>query len=262
MVLQLWHVGRISHPSLLPNHVLPVAPSAIKPAGQLYTYDGMVDFVEPRALETSELPALVADYAHATQCALDAGFDGVEIHAANGYLLDQFLRDSTNKRSDNYGGSFENRTRLLIDVIKAVVAVAGSDKVGIRLSPVNPFNDISDSNPQALFNYVVTELNQFNLAYLHVIEGDVGGNVQAFDFVALRKLFKNAYMANLGYDKARGNAAIASGHADVIAYGVPFIANQDLVERYKINAPLNEANPALFYGGDDKGYTDYPTLAA
>ena len=262
MVLQLWHVGRISHPSLLPNHVLPVAPSAIKPAGQLYTYDGMVDFVEPRALEASELPALVADYAHATQCALDAGFDGVEIHAANGYLLDQFLRDSTNKRTDNYGGSFENRTRLLIDVIKAVVAVAGSDQVGIRLSPVNPFNDISDSDPQALFNYVVSELNQFNLAYLHVIEGDVGGNAQAFDFVALRKLFKNAYMANLGYDKARGNAAIASGHADVIAYGVPFIANPDLVERYRADAPLNEANPVLFYGGDDKGYTDYPTLAA
>ena len=262
MVLQLWHVGRISHPSLLPNHVLPVAPSAIKPAGQLYTYDGMVDFVEPRALEASELPALVADYAHATQCALDAGFDGVEIHSANGYLLDQFLRDSTNKRTDDYGGSFENRTRLLIDVIKAVVAVAGSDKVGIRLSPVNPFNDISDSNPQALFNYVVTELNQFNLAYLHVIEGDVGGKAQAFDFVALRKLFKNAYMANLGYDKARGNAAIASGHADVIAYGVPFIANPDLVERYRTDAPLNEANPALFYGGDDKGYTDYPFLKA
>ncbi len=262
MVLQLWHVGRISHPSLLPNHVLPVAPSAIKPAGQLYTYDGMVDFVEPRALEASELPALVADYAHATQCALDAGFDGVEIHSANGYLLDQFLRDSTNKRTDDYGGSFENRTRLLIDVIKAVVVVAGSDKVGIRLSPVNPFNDISDSNPQALFNYVVTKLNQYNLAYLHVIEGDVGGKAQAFDFVALRKLFKNAYMANLGYDKALGNAAIASSHADVIAYGVPFIANPDLVERYRTDAPLNEANPALFYGGDDKGYTDYPFLKA
>ena len=262
MVLQLWHVGRISHPSLLPNHVLPVAPSAIKPAGQLYTYEGMVDFVEPRALDASELPALVADYVHATQCALAAGFDGVEIHSANGYLLDQFLRDGTNKRTDNYGGSFENRARLLMEVTKAVVAVAGSDKVGIRLSPVNPFNDISDSNPQALFNYVVTELNQFNLAYLHVIEGDVGGMAQAFDFAALRKLFKNAYMANLGYDKARGNAAIASGHADVIAYGVPFIANPDLVERYKINAPLNEANPDLFYGGDEKGYTDYPFLNA
>ena len=262
MVLQLWHVGRISHPSLLPNHVLPVAPSAIKPAGQLYTYEGMVDFVEPRALETSELPVIVHDYVHATQCALAAGFDGVEIHSANGYLLDQFLRDSTNKRTDNYGGSFENRARLLMEVTKAVVAVAGSDKVGIRLSPVNPFNDISDSDPQALFNYVVAELNQFNLAYLHVIEGDVGGKAQALDFVALRKLFKNAYMANLGYDKARGNAAIASGHADVIAYGVPFIANPDLLERFRIDAPLNEADANTFYGGTEKGYIDYPFLNA
>ena len=262
MVLQLWHVGRISHPSLLPNNVLPVAPSAIKPAGQLYTYEGMVDFVEPRALAASELPALVADYVHATQCALAAGFDGVEIHSANGYLLDQFLRDSTNKRTDNYGGSFENRARLLMEVTKAVVAVAGSDKVGIRLSPVNPFNDISDSDPQALFNYVVAELNQFNLAYLHVIEGDVGGKAQALDFVALRKLFKNAYMANLGYDKARGNAAIASGHADVIAYGVPFIANPDLLERFRIDAPLNEADANTFYGGTEKGYIDYPFLNA
>ena len=262
MVLQLWHVGRISHPSLLPNNVLPVAPSAIKPAGQLYTYEGMVDFVEPRALAASELPALVADYVHATQCALAAGFDGVEIHSANGYLLDQFLRDSTNKRSDNYGGSFENRTRLLMEVTKAVVAVAGSDKVGIRLSPANPFNDISDSDPQALFNYVVAELNQFNLAYLHVIEGDVGGKAQAFDFIALRKLFKNAYMANLGYDKVRGNTAIASGHADVIAYGVPFIANPDLVERFRTDAPLNEADANTFYGGTEKGYIDYPFLNA
>ena len=262
MVLQLWHVGRISHPSLLPNHVLPVAPSAIKPAGQLYTYEGMVDFVEPRALDANELPALVADYVHATQCALAAGFDGVEIHSANGYLLDQFLRDSTNKRTDNYGGSFENRARLLMEVTKAVVAVAGSDKVGIRLSPINPFNDISDSDPQALFNYVVAELNQFNLAYLHVIEGDVGGKAQAFDFVALRKIFKNAYMANLGYDKARGNAAIASGHADCVAFGVPFLANPDLVERYRTDAPLNAADEATFYGGNEKGYTDYPFLTA
>lgn len=262
MVLQLWHVGRISHPSLLPNHVLPVAPSAIKPAGQLYTYEGMVDFVEPRALDANELPALVADYVHATQCALAAGFDGVEIHSANGYLLDQFLRDSTNKRTDNYGGSFENRARLLMEVTKAVVAVAGSDKVGIRLSPINPFNDISDSDPQALFNYVVAELNQFNLAYLHVIEGDVGGKAQAFDFVALRKLFKNAYMANLGYDKTRGNAAIASGHADCVAFGVPFLANPDLVERYRTDAPLNAADEATFYGGNEKGYTDYPFLTA
>ena len=223
IILQLWHVGRISHPSLLPNNVLPVAPSAIKPAGQLYTYEGMVDFVTPRALDASELPAIVADYVHATKCALAAGFDGVEIHAANGYLLDQFLRDGTNKREDNYGGSIENRARFLMEVTKAVIAVAGSDKVGVRLSPVNPFNDIEDSSPQALFNYVATSLNQFNLAYLHVVEGGIGdaGETGSFDFVALRKHFNNAYMANLGYDKARGNAAIASGQADVIAFGVP-----------------------------------------
>ena len=261
IVLQLWHVGRISHPSLL-NGALPVAPSAIKPAGKAFTYEGLVDYVEPRALEASELPAIVADYVYATKCALKAGFDGVEIHAANGYLLDQFLRDGTNTRSDNYGGSFENRARFLLDVTKAVVETAGSNKVGIRISPANPFNDIKDSNPQALFNYVVTALNQFNLAYLHAVEGGIhgGGEAGPFDFVALRKLFKGAYMANLSYDKARGNAAIASGHADVIAYGVPFIANPDLVQRYKINAPLNETDSETFYGGDKKGYTDYPFL--
>ena len=264
IVSQIWHVGRISHPSLLPNGALPVAPSAIKPAGQAFTYQGLVDYVEPRALDAAELPAIIQDYGHATQCALNAGFDGVEIHAANGYLLDQFLRDGTNKREDNYGGSIENRARLLMEVTKAVVAVAGSDKVGVRISPVNPFNDIEDSSPQALFNYVADNLNQFNLAYLHVVEdgiGDAGEHV-SFDFVALRKHFNNAYMANLGYDKARGNEAIASGQADVIAYGVPFIANPDLVERFRIDAPLNEADEATFYGGSEKGYTDYPFLKA
>lgn len=260
IVLQLWHVGRISHSSLLPGHASPVAPSAIKPAGQLYTYEGMVDFEVPRSLDNGELPGIVADYVHATQCALAAGFDGVEIHSANGYLLDQFLRDGSNQRTDNYGGSFENRARLLMEVTQAVVNIAGPDKVGIRLSPVNPFNDMQDSSPQALFNYVTNALNPFNLAYLHVIEGNVDGECASFDFLAMRKLFKSAYMANLGYDKARGNAAIASGHADVIAFGVPFIANPDLVERYKTDAPLNEADPATFYGGDAHGYTDYPVL--
>lgn len=263
IVLQLWHVGRISHPSLLPNGVLPIAPSAIKPAGQAFTYQGLLDYVEPRALETSELPGIVAEYVHATKCALAAGFDGVEIHAANGYLLDQFLRDGSNKRTDNYGGSFENRTRLLREVTKAVTDVAGSDRVGIRISPVNPFNDMKDSDPQALFNYVADALSQFNLAYLHVVEGDIGGGEsQPFDFVALRQHCKSAYMANLGYDKARGNAAIASGHADVVAYGVPFLANPDLVERYRTNAPLNVADANTFYGGAEQGYTDYPFLSA
>ena len=264
IVLQLWHVGRISHPSLLPNAALPVAPSAIKPAGQAFTYQGLVDFVEPRALDASELPAIVQEYVHATKCALSAGFDGVEIHAANGYLLDQFLRDGSNKRTDHYGGSFENRARLLLEVTKAVVEVAGAERTGLRISPVNPFNDMQDSNPQGLFNYVTEQLNQFNLAYLHVVEGGIhgGGEAEPFDFVALRKLFKGAYMANLAYDKTRGNAAIASGHADVIAYGVPFIANPDLVERYKTGAPLNEADSNSFYGGAEKGYTDYPFLTA
>ncbi len=263
IVIQIWHVGRISHPTLL-NGELPVAPSAIKPAGKAFTYKGLVDYVEPRALDASELPAIVQDYVHATKCALKAGFDGVEIHAANGYLLDQFLRDGSNKRTDNYGGSFENRARLLLEVTKAVVETAGADKVGIRISPVNPFNDMHDSNPQALFNYVVEQLNQFNLAYLHAVEGGIhgGGKADAFDFEQMRKLYKGAYMANLSYDKARGNEAIASGHADVIAYGVPFIANPDLVERYKTDAALNEADSKSFYGGTEKGYTDYPFLTA
>jgi N-ethylmaleimide reductase len=261
IVIQLWHVGRISHPSLL-NGATPVAPSAVKPAGKAFTFKGLEDYVEPRALDAEELPGILADYVHATQCALKAGFDGVEIHAANGYLLDQFLRDGSNKRSDIYGGSIENRARFLMEVTKAVVETIGSDKVGLRLSPVNPFNDMKDSNPQAVFNYVTEQLNQFNLAYLHVVEGGIQGCGVAdpFDFDAMRKLCKSPYMANLSYDKARGNAAISSGHADAVAYGVPFIANPDLVERFREDAPLNEADSKSFYGGNEKGYTDYPSL--
>lgn len=263
IVIQLWHVGRISHPTLIGGQT-PAAPSAIKPAGKAFTYQGLVDYVEPRALEKNELPAIVQDYVHATKCAMAAGFDGVEIHAANGYLLDQFLRDGSNQRTDEYGGSFENRTRLLMEVTDAVVKTIGADKTGVRLSPVNPFNDMKDSNPQAIFNYVAEALNQFNLAYLHAVEGGIhgGGEADPFDFASFRKLFKGCYMANLSYDKARGNAAIASGHADCIAYGVPFIANPDLVERFKLDAPLNEADSKSFYGGDEKGYTDYPFLTA
>lgn len=262
IVIQLWHVGRISHPSLLPDNATPVAPSAIKPAGKAFTYQGLQDYVQPRALDKSELPAIVQDYVHATQCALAAGFDGVEVHSANGYLLDQFLRDGSNQRSDEYGGSFENRARLLMQVLEAVVQTAGADKVGVRLSPVNPFNDMHDSNPQALFEYVAGALNRFNLAYLHAVEGGIhgGGKADPFDFVAFRKCFKGPYMANLSYDKARGNAAIASGHADCVAYGVPYIANPDLVERFKVDAPLNEADSKSFYGGTEQGYTDYPFM--
>ncbi len=263
IVIQLWHVGRISHPSLLPNEALPVAPSAIKPAGKAFTYQGLVDYVAPRALDASELPAIVQDYVHATKCAITAGFDGVEVHAANGYLLDQFLRDGTNHRQDAYGGSIENRLRLLLEVVQAVVDTIGADKVGIRLSPVNPFNDMKDSQPQITFNAVTQALNRFNLAYLHVVEGGIhgGGKAEPFDFAAMRKLFKGAYMANLGYDKARGNAVIASEHADCVAYGVPFIANPDLVARFAIDAPLNAPDAKTFYGGSEQGYTDYPFLA-
>lgn len=264
IVLQLWHVGRIAHPSLLPGGALPVAPSAIKPAGQAFTAEGMQDFVTPRALDISELPGIVQDYAKATENALLAGFDGVEIHSANGYLLDQFLRDGTNQRNDQYGGSFENRARLLKQVTAAVVDVAGAGKVGLRLSPVNPFNDMRDTAPQALFTHVVEMLNPFGLAYLHMVEGGLhsGGETVPFDFAALRQHIKTPYLANLGYDKQRGNAVIANGYADAVAFGVPFIANPDLVERMRQDAPLNKADASTFYGGDEKGYTDYPTLSA
>lgn len=259
IVIQLWHVGRISHPSLIGGQT-PIAPSAIKPAGKAFTYQGLQDYVTPRALEKNELPAIVNDYVMAAKNALNAGFDGVEIHAANGYLLDQFLRDGSNKRTDEYGGSVENRARLLMEVTEAVVKAIGADKTGVRLSPVNPFNDMHDSNPQAMFNYVADALNQFNLAYLHAVEGGIhgGGEAEPFDFASFRKLFKGRYMANLSYDKAKGNAAIASGHADCVAYGVPFIANPDLVERFAKDAPLNIADANTFYGGTEIGYTDYP----
>lgn len=260
--LQLWQVGRISHPSLLPDNALPVAPSAIKPAGQAFTYTGLQDFVTPRALRTDEIPALIDEYRQAAKNALEAGFNGVEVHAANGYLIDQFLRDSTNQRTDQYGGSIANRTRLLQEVVAAVSKVWGSGRVGVRLSPINQFNDIRDSYPQALFNHVAESLNPFNLAYLHVVEASMTGDApQPFDFAELRRAYHGNYIANGGYDKARGNAAIASGHADAVAYGVPFIANPDLVERYKADAPLNTADQNTFYGGAEQGYTDYPTIS-
>ncbi|HEU4708984.1 MAG TPA: alkene reductase [Methylophilaceae bacterium] len=258
---QLWHVGRISHPSLLPNNALPVAPSAIKPAGQAFTYQGLQDFVTPRELSADELPGIVADYVQATKNAIEAGFDGVEIHAANGYLLDQFLRNGTNRRLDNYGGSIANRTRLLREVLEGVTGAIDSERVGVRISPTNPFNDISDTDPQLLFDHVARELSEFGLAYLHVVEGGMGGVESVpFDFVELRRNFTGLYMANQGYDKARANAAIAEGHADLVAFGALYIANPDLVERFEKDAPLNTPDQSKFYGGGAEGYTDYPTL--
>ena len=261
--LQLWHVGRISHPSLQPGGALPVAPSAIKPAGEAFTYEGLQAFVQPRALELDEIPALINDYLVAAENAQDAGFDGVEIHAANGYLLDQFLRDGTNQRTDKYGGSIKNRVRLLLEVTEAVTAVWGGGRVGIRISPLQPFNDMSDSNPEALFSYVVQQLNNFELAYLHVTEmGKESPGVAgpAFDLLKLRKIYCDIYMTNAGYDQERANAALAAGEADLVAFGMLYIANPDLPERFAQNAPLNTPDPDTFYGGNAEGYTDYPAL--
>jgi N-ethylmaleimide reductase len=261
--LQLWHVGRISHPSLLPEGALPVAPSAIQPAGMAVTYAGMQPFVTPRALDTSEIPGLLDDYRKAAQNAHDAGFDGVEIHAANGYLLDQFLRDGSNHRTDQYGGSITNRVRLLLEVTEAICRVWDAGRVGVRISPINPFNDMRDSDPQALFNRVAEALNPFGLAYLHAMEAAIGASepLPSFDFTELRRRFKGPYLANGGYDKARANRAIAENHADCVAFGVPYIANPDLVERYARDMPLNTADQDTFYGGNEVGYTDYPALA-
>ena len=260
---QLWHVGRISHPSLQPDGALPVAPSAIQPAGEAMTYTGPQPYVTPRALERSELPEVVAQYRVAAKNAIAAGFDGVEVHAANGYLLDEFLRDGSNQRSDDYGGSVDNRARLLLEVLDAVTEAVGPARTGVRLSPVQPFNDMRDSNPEATFSRVVELLNPYGLAYLHVTEmgkDAPGAAGPSFDPGTLRKLWQGVYMTNSGYDRDSATAAVANGGADLVAFGVLYIANPDLAERFAQNAPLNSPDPGTFYGGTEKGYTDYPFL--
>lgn len=256
--LQLWHTGRISHPSLLPEGAAPVAPSAIRPGGEAATYEGMQPYVTPRALELSEIAELVRLYASTADNAIRAGFDGVEIHAANGYLIDQFLRDGSNRREDRYGGSVENRCRLLQEVTAAVCEAVGAERVGVRLSPENSFNDMQESDPQATFTHAATLLRGFNLAYLHILEGDMISGERKLDYGQLRDAFAGVYMANCGYDLARAQAAIRSGAADMVSFGVLYIANPDLVERFASGAPLNSPDPATFYGGDEHGYTDYP----
>ncbi len=260
---QLWHCGRVSHPDLQRDGALPVAPSPIAPAGEVMTYAGPKPFVAPRALELKEIPGIVADYAHAADCALRAGFDGVEIHGANGYLIDQFLRDGSNQRSDAYGGPVENRVRFLLEVVEAVSGACGADRVGVRLSPLQPFNDMRDSNPEATFTYAIGQLNRFGLAYLHITEmgkETPGAAGPDFDLGLLRNTWQGVYITNSGYDKARANSAIASGAADAIAFGTLFLANPDLVTRFRLDAPLNEPDPATFYGGGKDGYIDYPLL--
>ena len=256
--IQLWYCGRISHPDLLPDQQIPVAPSAIRPEGEAITYEGMKAFVEPRALVTDEIQNIVSQYKNAAQMAKLAGFDGIEIHAANGYLIDQFLRDGSNQRSDEYGGSEENRMRFLNQVLDAVLEVWQSHCIGIRLTPENSFNSMSDSDPQAHFNYFITQLNSRDLAYLHILEGDMMSASRNVDYRALRDAYDGMYMANNGYDKTRAQSAIANGDCDLVAFGVPYLANPDLLYRYQHDLPLNQADQATFYGGDETGYTDYP----
>jgi len=264
IVCQLWHVGRISHPSLQPEGGLPAAPSAIQPAGEIRTAHGMQPFVTPRALELSELPAIVDQYRIAAQNAMACGFDGVEIHGANGYLLDEFLRDGSNQRTDAYGGSLENRSRLLIEVLDAVCAAEGANRVGLRISPIQPVNSMRDSDPEGTFSWLVNRLNDYGLAYLHVTNLGISAAGAAgpyFDPRSLRKIWKGIYMTNHGYDRDSANAAVKNREADLVAFGVPFIANPDLVARFREGAPLNAADPATFYGGNEEGYTDYPLMA-
>jgi len=261
IVVQLWHCGRVSHPDFHGGE-LPVAPSAIKPEGQAFTNTGLQDFVTPRALALHEISGIIEQYRHAARIAMQAGFDGVEIHSANGYLLDQFLRDGSNQREDAYGGSLANRSRLLLEVTEAVCGEIGANKVGVRISPINAFNDMHDSDPQALFNHVAEALSEFGPAYLHVVEVSMAGEKdESVDMQQIRQRFNGAYIANGGYDKARAQAAIAEDRADLVAFGTAYLANPDLPERFRLDAPLNTPDQATFYGGDAKGYTDYPALA-
>jgi N-ethylmaleimide reductase len=260
--LQLWHVGRVSHTSLQVNNGKPVAPSAIAAKTKTFVGNAFADTSEPRALELGEIPGIIDDFKRGAANAIAAGFDGVEIHGANGYLLDQFAKDGANKRTDAYGGSIENRARLMLEVSKAVVAEVGAERSGIRLSPVTPANDVTDSNPQALFDYIVDGLNALQLVYIHVIEGATGGarDVAPFNYRSLRNRFEGAYIGNNGYTLELANKVLEANEADLIAFGKLFLANPDLVERLKAGAPLNEPDKATFYGGGAKGYTDYPAL--
>lgn len=263
IVIQLWHVGRVSHNSLLPDNATPVAPSAIRADVKTFTAEGFVDIPTPRALTVEEIAATVADYAHAARQAIKAGFDGVEIHAANGYLIQQFLAEGSNTRDDAYGGSIENRTRFLREVVDAVTAAIGADRTGIRLSPTAAYQGISDSNPEAVFETVYDYLDSKALAFLHVVENQQGAPLvedSAAILGRLRARYKGVYVVNGGFDGASGAAAIESGRADAVAYGRPFISNPDLPRRLREDAPLNPDDRETWYGGGAEGYTDYPAL--
>jgi N-ethylmaleimide reductase len=264
MVVQLWHTGRVSHTSFQQDGAAPVAPSAIRAQTKTFVAgQGFVDVSMPRALDLAEIPGIIADFRNASKHAIEAGFDGVEIHGAHGYLLDAFLRDGTNHRTDRYGGSVENRARLLTEVTAACAAEIGADRLGVRISPVSTAGDSKDSHPQALFNRVVDDLNPIGLAYLHVVEGDTGGardNI-AFDYAALRARFDGMWMVNNGYTRQMAMDAVSQGRANLVSFGRLFMANPDLVRRLFENAPLNALMAQeTFYGGGAHGYTDYPLL--
>ena len=255
--MQLWHTGRISHPALLPEGAIPVAPSAIKPAGQSWTPSGLQDFVTPRALSVDEIAGIVADFRTATRRALEAGFDGVELHAASGYLPQQFLSSGANQRQDQYGGSVANRARFVLEVLAAMVAEAGGDRVGIKISPEMNFNDIVDANPQETYTYLVEQLRGLNLAYLHVALFGTGVDYHAL----LRPRFNGAYLIGGGLDQKSAEAALADGRADATVFGGAFLANPDLPERFRQGAPLNTPDQSTFYSPGPQGYTDYPFLS-
>lgn len=269
LFLQLWHVGRISHPLLQPKGELPVAPSAIPPKGEAFVINeqgqpAMVPFVTPRALKLSEIPDIVKQYAQAAKNALSAGIDGVEIHAANGYLLDQFISSGTNHRTDAYGGSIPNRIRLLLEVTDAVMRVCGSQRVGVRISPFGTFNDMSDENPEALFGAIADALSSRAIGYLHIVDPTFDGETSIRSrgqqlMASLRQRFAGTLILCGGYDRARADAALLEGRANLIGFGRPFIANPDLPARLQTHAPLNAPDPNLFYGGGIHGYIDYPT---
>jgi N-ethylmaleimide reductase len=254
--MQLMHAGRISHPSLLPGAVEPVAPSAIKPKGQSLTADGPQDFVTPRALTKEEIAGVVGDYRRATRRALAAGFDGVELHAASGYLPMQFLSSGTNQRNDEYGGSAEHRARFVVEVLSAMTAEAGGDRVGIKVSPEMAFNDMADADPKETYTHLVGQIGELGLAYLHVMTAGAGVDYHAL----LRPRFRGTYLIGGGLSQAAAEALLDAGRADAVVFGNAFLANPDLLERFRRGAPLNKADRATFYTPGARGYTDYPTL--
>jgi N-ethylmaleimide reductase len=261
---QLWHVGRVSHPDFH-GGALPVAPSALPVEGEAFTSNGKVRIPTPRALETSEIRGIIAQFRKGAENAKAAGFDGVELHGANGYLLDQFLRDGANQRADAYGGSLVNRARLPLEIAEAVTEVFGASRVGYRLSPYFAGYSMSDSDPIATFDYIAKELGKLGLGYLHVSEA-IAGPMKVDDAVratpVIRQAFGGTLIVNGGYDAVTAEVAIARGEADLVAFGVPFLANPDLPLRYRKRAPLNTPDASTFYAGEEKGYTDYPALSA